>query len=1587
MLSSGDHEQNVILVVAQEESDKERLKKLDIDIIDSYNRYTLVKVNQDEIKSLEEKGFQINQLEERGSLYINGERYDIKRDLREFVVKDFEKKGNNGKSLFLVHMIGPVNPDWRSKLSEYGVDVLNYIPNYAYLVRMDYNEMKKVKDLFFVDDLLRYGSIFKMDEDIKPGRVRINFLQDLDEISGLQNSQMKILSRSNNDNGCEIRAQISDKDYIQKIAERNDVYSITSYKPNELKSELQSQIVGGYWGPTNPSTPYRGNGDFGAFVNQIGYTGKNVTIGIADTGIGNGEPGDAGVNDFTGRVTGGIHYSDVGNDWSDGHGHGTHVTGIAAGNTYHGNNLTYAGHGPFYLAQGLAYDSDLFAQKIFSDNGGWIGPENDIYSILEDAKREGDVYIHSNSWGEENGNGEYDYRDSDYDKGVRDSDSQSIGNQPMIVVVSAGNEGNNGFNTIASPGNGKNVITVGATENYMPDAGSYGYGGKGPDDPYKMFNKSSKGWTTDNRVKPTVIAPGEAILSTSSPEDSGTNLAGLYSEDHRYEWSTGTSQSTPAGAGSAAVIVEYFEEEYGTRPSPAMVKSMMINSADDLQTDHNGDSSIDHIPNRYEGWGLINLTTICDPGTKVLTFDQESLLETGQTDEFNIGYHDPDKPLKLTLSWTDKEAQRAQSGDDPAIKNDLNLEVTAPNGDTYLGNAFENGYTQPGKNTIQDFDRAGDGYDDTNVVENIFIPSQEVQRGRYTVKVTGEHIPADANNDGFANQDYALMMYNADNISSDGTVNIEKNIYSTEGTVNITVKDRDLTSDTVPVNISSDTETDEKTVHLNKIDSGVYTGSIKLSDEAGKGDLQVSDGDDIIVKYYDEDIGSGESEVKEETAFVDGSPPNIINKNIESEFGTRITVETDERCTAELKYGKNRLLDKNIKSENLVTNHTFNIENLKPGSAYSYEIICEDKVGNRLIDNNSGELYKFRTSTLDDFKSGNIGWNATANWELKDMQNISSNNSWVCGDGGYGTGWYEVLISPATNLSGLDVARLSLFHKYDFEKDRDGGIVQIKTQGGWQTIGPENGYDGVIEYGHGNELEGEYAFTGEENWTSDEFIINRSSCKDEFKFRFVMGTDHTDSDDFGWVIDHVKLNGTLLPVSNFSFEPNDLTTSDTVHFYDESYDPDGKIVNWTWDFGDGNTSYEKNTTHSYYDNGQYKVQLEVTDDFGMKRNISKSIYVSNELPTANFTTNRTTVRSGDFVKFIDKSFDSDGRIVNWTWDFGDGNKSYVENPTHRYITDDNFLVKLSVRDDDGLTAHKMKSISVNNGFPTAKFNYTPQNNITIRNKIQFGDLSKDIDGTIVNWTWDFGDGQFSHRKNPEHRYSDNGDYRVSLTVVDDDGAENITVQEIFIENIDPDADFTYTPNEIVTNTVIMFQDKSSDPDGHITEWTWNFGDGTTSSLQNTTHEYADDGTYTVELKVIDEDGSVSTINKTIEVANVPPKADFTYEYKNDRTSGVLYFYANCSDSDGRIVNWTWDFGDGSIKYGRNVTHEFDSDGDHEVRLIVTDDDGDSDSVEKKVTIQENKIRSVDVLSWLLISVSIVFVGYGIWALRKEIKYL
>jgi len=167
--------------------------------------------------------------------------------------------------------------------------------------------------------------------------------------------------------------------------------------------------------------------------------------------------------------------------------------------------------------------------------------------------------------------------------------------------------------------------------------------------------------------------------------------------------------------------------------------------------------------------------------------------------------------------------------------------------------------------------------------------------------------------------------------------------------------------------------------------------------------------------------------------------------------------------------------------------------------------------------------------------------------------------------------------------------------------------------------------------------------------------------------------------------------------------------------------------------------------------------------------------------------------------------------------------------------------------------------------PKASITYSPTTNLSILVTINFEDTSINPDGTITSWLWDFGDGSTSSEQHPTHKYSDKGTYTVQLTVTDEDGHTDIEVLLITIANLDPVAEFIFSPETSEIGQSISFTDQSDDPERASLSYFWDFGDGSTSNERNPNHSYEKSGSYVVTLSVTDDEGATGTTSKIINI--------------------------------------------------------------------------------------------------------------------------
>ncbi|AKB51135.1 Chitin binding protein [Methanosarcina barkeri str. Wiesmoor] len=238
-------------------------------------------------------------------------------------------------------------------------------------------------------------------------------------------------------------------------------------------------------------------------------------------------------------------------------------------------------------------------------------------------------------------------------------------------------------------------------------------------------------------------------------------------------------------------------------------------------------------------------------------------------------------------------------------------------------------------------------------------------------------------------------------------------------------------------------------------------------------------------------------------------------------------------------------------------------------------------------------------------------------------------------------------------------------------------------------------------------------------------------------------------------------------------------------------------------------------------------------------------------PVASFNMSKSSGKAPLKVKFTDTST---GSPTSWFWNFGDGSKSYLQNPVHKYSKAGTYTVSLTVKNAKGKnTVTKTDCVKVITK-PVAVFSASPTSGKTPL-KVKFTDTST---GSPTSWFWKFGDGSKSYLQNPVHKYSKAGTYTVSLTVKNAAGLNKVTKTEYIKVITKPAANFTSSVTSGKAPLKVKFTDTST---GIPAKWRWDFGDGSKSFHQNPVHKYSKAGTYTVSLTVKNTKGK-NTVTKT-----------------------------------------------------------------------------------------------------------------------------
>ena len=672
----------------------------------------------------------------------------------------------SGSGIGIIQFVGPVKADWLAEIEKAGVQPIHYIANNGYLVWTDSVGLNAINDLANAGDFVQFSSPYHPFFKIGPTLIkRVDDAKQADDkvtitvqmyrhddraateslLAGKQVTPWSSLLEYQNAN---FEVTVAD---VVEIAQQPDVVWIGEYFERELFDEVQNQIVAGNISGNSPS----GTG-YLAWLNSFGFSTNPNDYPIVDvvddgTGTGSVNSGDPTLHEFgsTGNPTR-IQYVDnctnsANGAGPDGHGH-INISIVGGYDTRSG--FPFRDPNGYQRGLGVNPYARIASTRIFDPGFDLSRCSNSDTGLIKSSQDSG-ADITTNSWGCGGCAGSYDTSSQAFDVGVRDADLTQAGNQEMIMFFAAGNDGPSSA-SIGSPGNGKNMITVGASENVRPndEDGSWtdgcGINAGGANSLNDVIGFSSRGPAPGGRVKPEIIAPGTHIQGTASTNGSynGSGVCDQYrpSGQTTFASSSGTSHSTPAAAGVGSLYYYHLENSYSLTPSPAMMKSYMIAHPTYLT----GVSANDTLPSNSQGFGMPDMGTAFDNTARLLVDQTTTFDNSGETWTWSGSVADTGEPVRIVLSWTDAAGA---TGTNPEVNN-LNLTATI-NGSLYRGNVFSGQWST-----------TGGSFDNNNNYEAIFLPAGTSGTVEITVtafNIGGNGVPNSGDN---TDQDFALVCYN-----------------------------------------------------------------------------------------------------------------------------------------------------------------------------------------------------------------------------------------------------------------------------------------------------------------------------------------------------------------------------------------------------------------------------------------------------------------------------------------------------------------------------------------------------------------------------------------------------------------------------------------------------------------------------------------------------------------------------------------------------------------------------------------------------------------------------------------------------------
>ena len=433
-----------------------------------------------------------------------------------------------------------------------------------------------------------------------------------------------------------------------------------------------------------------------------------------------------------------------------------------------------------------------------------------------------------------------------------------------------------------------------------------------------------------------------------------------------------------------------------------------------------------------------------------------------------------------------------------------------------------------------------------------------------------------------------------------------------------------------------------------------------------------------------------------------------------------------------------------------------------------------------------------------------------------------------------------------------------------------------------------------------------------------------------------------------------------LPVPKFSTS-NILCETVGVNFTDISTNNIGIINQWKWDFDDptsaaANTSSLQNPTHTFSVAKTYKVTLTVTTDLGCTEKIEQLVVIE-PLPIPDFEVPNICINTA-VATFTNKTTIPNSAALAYVWDFGDpssgpNNTSTLQNPTHTYATPNTYRIKLMVKSDKNCEVEISKDVIV---YPKSIANFSLILASCFNDVLTFNYVADPNVTNITEYLWDFNGEATSALANPTYTFTTSGVKRIKFSTKTSFGCWADVVEKITEVFPLPVPQFS-TSTILCAGTAINFKDLSTDAKKTITNWSWDFGDPTstdnTSTLQNPIHIFATAKTYNVTLTITSDLGCIKILVKPINISPLPIVDFETPDICLDDASAQ--FTNITTVADGSILTYKWDFGDpgsGTLNTSTltSPAHKYSKAANYLVKLMVKSAKGCESQIIKTFTV-------------------------------------